>query len=101
MSGFGDLPDIQIDYTPGDLGPLYTPETRPWRSLLRVVRVYKTRITVFIPAFSRHARDTVGLKIADLPPEIQARLETGYRFHARVNKGALRKEDLKFTDWEP
>ena len=75
-------------------------KTRPWRTLLRVVHVneYSGEFWVVIPAWNW--RTPVRLKMAQLPKEVRANVTTGYRFHAQVNTGADRAEDLRFSEFE-
>ena len=80
---------------------------RLWRALVCVASVRPESVTFFVPAYGRMAKDYVKILKADLPPEIRKLCEAGPSpgfteryFHARVNIGADRSEDLRFQDWE-
>ena len=77
----------------------YTPETRPWRSLVRVEKVEHDIFWVIVPAWS--VRIPVCLLISDVPRSMRHLLSRGYRCYARVNTGAEASVDLRFRDWEP
>ena len=71
-----------------------------WRAQVLVVQV-GTRSGLFlieVPA-AQHGR-RVWISAKDLPEEIRAVLRPGFRLFARVNLGAKRTEDLRFSEWE-
>lgn len=81
------------------------PSQRLWRTLLRVVgsdiNVFypnKSWIYVEIPAWDRSK--TVTICLADIPKNKRDLLRIGYRFHAHVNIGAEKIDDLKFDSLE-
>ena len=71
-----------------------------WRTLVRVetVDLDHGQVHVIVPPWS--ARETVPIELGSLPAEIRELVAVDKRFHARVNTGADRVEDLVFSDWE-
>jgi hypothetical protein len=80
----------------------WTQERKPWRTQILVVDEdggNRDPFYVEIPGWSsdevvRLTKNVVGL-------EVREHLRTGQRFHAKVNIGADRQEELFFLDWEP
>ncbi len=67
-----------------------------------MISVSEDRKTVefIIPAWS--VREHVHIPMSELPDFVAARIdEPDARFHAMVNTGAERAEDLQFSKWEP
>jgi hypothetical protein len=72
--------------------------TRKWRSLVRVVSVNDYNFSVVVPGFS--VKERIQLKLNSLPSELRKLIVKNFRFHAYVNIGAKKKEDLQFERWE-
>lgn len=70
----------------------YTPETRPWRTIVRITAVNGDKLKVILPAWS--AIDEVEVDRNVFPKGIK--MYFGKRFHCMVNIGANKAEDLKF-----
>ncbi len=78
----------------------FRPDRRPWRALIRVEEVVPEERFFYAVVPAWNAKAKVRLMYEDLPPDRQAELAEGRRFHAQVNTGAMSHEDLYFTDWE-
>lgn len=74
------------------------PDRRAWRSLVRVDHDDEQHVFVVVPGWDPD--EVIRLRKSDVPPEILERIKAGARrFHALVNIGAERSEDLLFDDW--
>ena len=71
---------------------------RTWRTLVRVVEVKNGMVVMVVPGWNH--KYPIVFSPTELPNEIVAVAKEGRRFHARVNLGAEKREDLVFTDWE-
>jgi hypothetical protein len=80
--------------------PLDETELRPWRSLVRVVRIGPgpDTLALRVPGWNPHK--TVLISRSGLPAELAASVMSGQMFFARVNIGARFARHLSFTDWE-
>jgi hypothetical protein len=74
---------------------------------VRLVKVTPQGAIVQVPAFGHRRRDRVLIPRVDLPDEIWQTCvdgptveNPGPYFHAKVNLGAERPGDLRFSDWE-
>ena len=76
------------------------PSRRHWRSLVRVDTLDRDRKCLYavIPAWSVHTK--VRIDLDNLPENIARLAKPGRRFHALVNTGASRPNDLYFDEWE-
>ena len=74
---------------------------KPWRALVRVTEIDNERsdgyVFVTIPSWSA---EVIRLDRSRLPVFIQADLAEGKRFHAQVNLGAEKSEDVFLDSWE-
>lgn len=75
---------------------IFSPERKPWRSLIRVEEVIDETIYVVISSWS--ASEKIRLPISLFPSEIQNERILGMRFFAYVNIGAEDYKDLYFKD---
>lgn len=75
-------------------------ERKPFRSLIYVVDRDDKAMYVQVPSWYEPAT-AIDLLETAVPPEIWRSATAGHRFHAMVNIGATRMEELYFTDWEP
>jgi hypothetical protein len=76
----------------------YAEDRRAWRTLIRVQNVEGHYAYLFVPAWS--SSEGLRLLLSDLPGDFAAKLRPGFRCHAQVNLGAVKQEDLYFTNWE-
>ena len=76
------------------------PEDTLWRTLVRVDDVDRENgvMHVIVPPWSTEER--VPIAMSDVPREIWELAEPDRRFHAEVNTGAEKVDDLRFTLWE-
>ena len=74
------------------------PSKTLWRTLLRVLATNQTGVYFLIPAWDVHV--SVWLPHSRIPGPIRRLCKVDKRFHARVNTGAMKVEDLMFKDWE-
>jgi len=74
-------------------------ERKPIRSLIYVVDRDDRAMYVQVPSWYEPAT-AVDLLETAVPPEIWSAATAGHRFHAMVNIGATRMEELYFMDWE-
>ena len=86
--------------------PEVTPETRSWRTQVRVEKAHPEGLTVVLPAWDHRVhivvpRDQVSDEAWQVACDGPTKDNPGPYLHARVNIGADRKEDLRFEDWEP
>lgn len=82
-----------------EISGTFRPTRRPWRTLVRVDEVTDGGyLYAIVPAWSPQQK--IRLYKDSLPKEILDLVEPGKRFHAQVNIGAERHEDLFFDDWE-
>ena len=66
--------------------------------MIRVDHDDEQHVFVVIPGWD--PEEVIRLRRSDVPSEILERIKAGYlRFHAYVNLGAERSEDLFFDDW--
>lgn len=79
----------------------YPSSRKPWRTLIRVEDVDNDNgfFYVVIPAWDQN--QVIRILKKDVPKYIQERLVEASRFHARVNIGANRHQDIYFYEWEP
>ncbi len=79
---------------------IYSPERRPWRTLVVCERVSERRFYVRVPASHFPEREVVVLP-STVPMAVRDWLRRGGRFlHAHVNIGASRPQDFYFGQWE-
>lgn len=84
-----------------------SPDSRLWRTLVRVVSVVKTQegaISSFvgvIPGYSAREKLTFGPDTLERMPEgLVTQLTSGYRFFAKGNIGTKEPNTLYLTDFE-
>ena len=78
----------------------FRPSRKPWRTLVRVVEVDDEEQAVYVLVPGWDSKTKVRLRYPDFPDTLQRVLEPGRRFHALVNVGAERSDELYFVDWE-
>ncbi len=83
----------------------FQPSRRPWRTLIRVegMEVPDDRARGYFLAIVPAWDSNEGIKIFmdSVPESVQIRIKSGHmRFHAQVNLGAEKLEDLYFDEWE-
>jgi hypothetical protein len=73
-------------------------ERKLWRNQVLVTEVDEQleRLTLEIPGW--HLDNGIRLPMQDLPRSLRMRLQPGFRFHTRVNLGALSPDELYF-EW--
>ena len=83
-----------------EMGGLFHPTRKPWRTLVRVSEVdnFRGYFYAVVPAWD--SRKKVRIANDDIPKNILELSEPGKRFHAKVNIGAESHEDLFFVSWE-
>lgn len=83
-----------------EMAGILQPSRRPWRSLVRVDYVNMDRMCLYavVPAWSVQTK--VRIDLDNLPENIARLAKPGRRFHALVNTGASRPNDLYFDEWE-
>jgi hypothetical protein len=79
---------------------IFDPSRRPWRTLVRVEEVFASDeyCYVVIPAWS--AERKIRLLLKDLPLRLRRGAKQGARFHAQVNVGTQKAEEIYFAAWE-
>lgn len=70
-----------------------------WRTLVRVTTRKPDWVAVVLPAWNSRVED-IFLPLSAFPEEVRAKLEPGYRFHAKVNIGEEDRYSLVFDDME-
>lgn len=85
-----------------EFGGDFQPDRRPWRTLVRVEEVVEEGPTksVYVVLPGWDPNKVVRLGLEDLPANIQPLAKVGKRFHAQVNVGADRDDELYFVEWE-
>jgi CheY-like chemotaxis protein len=83
----------------------YLPSRRPWRTLIRVegIEAPDNRsggyFLAIVPAWS--GSEGIKIYMDSVPESVQSQIKSGHmRFHAQVNLGAEKLEDLYFDEWE-
>ena len=79
---------------------IFDPTRKPWRSLVRVEDIERERGYFYVVVVGWGAEQKIPIALDEVPEGIRAQLKAGYRLHAKVNRGALRAEDLFFDEWE-
>jgi hypothetical protein len=78
----------------------FQPDRKPIRTLIKVEEVVLEAEYLYVVIPSWNATSKVRLMFADLPKNIRALVEENRHFHAAVNIGTERPEDLFFESWE-
>lgn len=85
-----------------EFGEKFQPSRRPWRTLVRIEEVDAEGVNksfhIVVPGWNPNK--FIQLQCKDVPKEVQSRIAVGARFHASVNIGATKIEDLYFEEWE-
>lgn len=79
----------------------YTPATRPWRSLIRVVEISDTHFNFVLPGWDAHHLHSAELN--GVPSFIADAMRAGplpFRCYAYCNIGANSPDDLQYNDWK-
>jgi len=75
---------------------------KSWRTLIRVEDVFRGNIPetfdVILPGWN--SREIIRLRLDMVPHQSHDKIQPGFRFHAKVNKGAEDQSDLYFKDFE-
>lgn len=79
----------------------FEPTRRPWRTLVRVDDVDPERRLFYAVVPAWDIRKKIMIDYDALPQELRDSVYPGHRFHAAVNTGADRIQDLFFDRWEP
>ena len=79
---------------------LFQPSRRPWRTLVRVEEVEAEREYFYVIISGWSSREKIRISLDDLPDNFRPLVKSEKRFHAQVNVGAERHEDLYFDSWE-
>lgn len=77
----------------------FDPDRKPWRTLVRIedVDADVSQLYVIVPAWNPD--QPIHLSYVSVPPEVRS-ATVGSRFHAQVNLGSERPEDLYLDGWE-
>lgn len=92
-----------IDYCKKEFQGIYSPERKPWRTLIRVVEIDKEENIVYVIVPNWDLNEKVRLPLSGLGFSKQhlALLKPDVRFFAKVNIDAENYDDLYFKDFEP
>jgi len=75
---------------------------KSWETLIRVEDVFRDTISetfdVILPGWN--SREIIRLQLDMIPHQYRDKIQPGFRFHAKVNKGAEDQSDLYFKDFE-
>ena len=78
----------------------FQPSRRPWRTLIRVIETVSDEPFFYVVIPGWDLRQKIRVYLEDLPQNMHSLVEPGKRFHAQVNTGAERHEELYFDSWE-
>jgi hypothetical protein len=80
----------------------YSPDRRPWRTLIRIEEIDKVPILPMVYALvpGWDSRKIVKFPLSLIPENLQPTLETEPHLFAKVNIGAAHHEELYFTEFE-
>lgn len=78
----------------------FDPSRRPWRTLVRVADIEEERRYFYVVVPGWNVMQKIPVYFNDLPEALRGQIQPTARFHAQVNLGAERPEDLYFSDWE-
>jgi hypothetical protein len=83
-----------------ELAGEFSSTRKPWRTLIRVVELNHETKSLYIVLPFWNSTEVIRLPMELIPISLQARLEPGFRFHAKVNLGSDDQNDLYFEDFE-
>jgi hypothetical protein len=83
-----------------ELAGEFSSTRKPWRTLIRVVELNQETKSLYIVLPFWNSTEVIRLPMQLIPLPLQARLESGFRFHAKVNLGSDDQNDLYFEDFE-
>lgn len=93
---------IGLEYCIRELKTNFSPDRKPWRTLVRIEEVDKEMFPlmffVVLPGWC--STDKIRLPFDIIPSDLQKNIKPGVRFHAQVNKGAENQDDLYFDNFE-
>ena len=78
----------------------FDPSRKPWRALVRVEEVVAEQEYCYVVVPAWRPEEKIRLFFDDLAPGVRGKLREGLRFHAEVNIGVDRTEELYFANWE-
>ena len=78
----------------------FDPSRRPWRTLVRVEEVVPNEDYCYVVIPAWNAEQKIRLLFKDLPLKLRRGAKSGARFHAQVNIGAQKPEEIYFDAWE-
>jgi len=90
-----------LEITIKELQGKFSPQRRPWRTLIHVVDaddIPRHFFYVRLPSWT--SDEVIKLRQANLPPNIRQRVQRGMYLHAWVNVGTELVNELYFRDWE-
>ncbi|MFY9820529.1 MAG: hypothetical protein WAM82_04055 [Thermoanaerobaculia bacterium] len=82
----------------GEFRGRFRPSRYPSRTLVRVEDVDRENAYVVLPGWN--PQEVIRLTREAISPDVRSYLKAGARFHARVNIGAERQDELYFEQWE-
>ena len=83
-----------------ELEGTFTPERRPWRTLVHVAEVDPEGKFFYIRLPSWTSDEIIKLRQMDLPERVRKRLGRDHYLHADVNIGSEVASDVYFVNWE-
>jgi hypothetical protein len=78
----------------------FDPSRKPWRTLVRIEEIPMEVDYCYVVVPAWRTDEKIRLLSKDIPNDLRAQLVEGARFHAQVNLGVARTEELYFTGWE-
>lgn len=96
-------PDIIIQgfkLCQNEFAGIYSPERRPWRSLVRVEGITDDNNSVYVVVPSWDAREKFRVPISMFPVQVQDEKILGMRFFSKVNIGAEDYHEVYFDGFE-
>jgi hypothetical protein len=86
------------DFTEKELQGIFQPNRRPWRAMIRVVRIEDNNLWVVLPGWD--SEQEIQINKNAFPKKIHKLIKPEARFFAKVNTGADTQSELYFTDFE-
>jgi hypothetical protein len=85
-----------------EISGTFRPDRKPWRTLIRVDDIDpegdpRPSCYVVVPAWN--ATQIIQIRLDDLPLHVRPSIRSATHWHADVNIGAERAEDLYFAEW--
>jgi hypothetical protein len=78
----------------------FDPSRKPWRTLVRVEEVFREHDYCYVVIPGWNAEQKIRLLFDDVPPKLRQDAKAGTRFHAQVNIGAQKLEEIYLAGWE-